>query len=236
MNKAFLLLIIFMSIKNTAQTTNSTQSRIKVFTPSSDSKNTRSSDEYKWVAKTDLIAILTGEFPLIAEYRIAKRLGVEGSIAATQTILPGELGTTHESYYSTTPTLGSAFRASIKYYPSDDYDALEGWSFGLQLYSKTLNRKYDQFSSSTSDSDQALLSAEKDSTNKTGFSIIISKQLFSESNIVFEYTFGFGFANVTNKYFTNEYDSASSKFMISQVNKSESKPNFYFGLRIGFGK
>ena len=156
--------------QNTPETTSTSSNKIKVYSPNSTtSSNKKQNDNsYKWVVKTDLLAALTGEFPLIAEYKIGKKFSVEGSVGLTNAFWSNDLsfGTDLTSDYSTKAAIGNAFRGTLKFYPSTDYDAIEGWSFGVQLFSKTTNREY------TDDDTYPELAGKKDSKTKTGISLI----------------------------------------------------------------
>src|SRR2546428_11529734 len=78
---------------NNSQTPSPSPSRIKVYTPSS-SISTRNSDKkdnsYRWTAKTDIVAMMTGEFPVIGEYRFAKKFSFEGSAGVTYAWIPND--------------------------------------------------------------------------------------------------------------------------------------------------
>lgn len=237
MKKLFLFTALLTTALNYSQTTTNSSSnnpnKIRVYTPSSSSSNNEkpTDNSYKWVAKTDFIAILTGEFPLIAEFRIGKKFSVEGSVAVTNAFLPNDLTLSDNGStdYNSKAAIGSAFRGTLKFYPSSDYDAIEGWSFGIQLFSKTTNREY------TADSYTPVLEGKKDSKTKTGISLIISKQIFADSNIAFESYIGVGYANVTREYYNTNYNSTTGVEELNENNTSESTPNLQFGFRIGFG-
>jgi hypothetical protein len=128
--------------------------------------------------------------------------------------------------------LGSVFRGTIKYYPSSDYDAIEGWSFGIQLFTKVNNREYDGVDNGDYSKN---LSGKKDSKKRTGIALIISKQLFQDSNICLESFVGLGFANVKTEFFTSDYNGVNSDLVIKKIEKDEGALNFQFGFRIGFG-
>jgi len=247
MRKNLLLIsALFCSILNYAQVkptapTKEAPSRIKVYTPSgvSGSNSSSKDNSYKWVVKTDIVGILTGEFPLIGEYRFAPKFSVEASAGVTYAYLPNEFlsSNNNDNYYSnadnTKAAMGTAFRGTIKFYPSSDYDAIEGWNFGIQVFSKTTNREYN-----LTGSEGALLNGMKDSKTKTGISLIIGKQIFEDSNITFESYFGVGIAN--SKRETSEVISynASGNSVTPYVltnSVTESKPNIQLGFRIGFG-
>lgn len=239
----FLLAAILFSLINYAQEkeadkTKEAPSRIKVYTPSTSSGKASSNDNsYKWSVKTDIFGIISGEFPIIAEYRIASKFSVEGSAGITYGFYPNEFSFSGNdedtsSYYDTKAAMGTAFRGAIKYYPSSDYDAIEGWSFGIQLFTKTTNREYLLDSSNVN---SAALNGEKDSKTKTGVSLIIGKQIFQDSNVTFESFIGIGFANVTREYSTEEYNFDTTNYDLKTVETKESVPNIQFGLRIGFG-
>lgn len=233
------LLFSVATIAQTKPTEEPTPSRIKVYTPSGEASTIKKVDNsYKWAVKTDLFSILTGEFPIIGEFRIAKKFSVEGSAAVTYAFFGNE-GLASENLddnydnSGTKPALGSAFRAAIKYYPSSDYDAIEGWSFGFQVYSKTTNRDYKTYSAQ----DIQDINGAKDSKTKTGISLIIGKQIFQDSNITFESFIGIGMANVKREYLTSEYIyvDGNQETIITTKSTKETVPNFQLGFRIGFG-
>lgn len=218
--------------QNTSGSTSTSSNAIKVYTPSSStsSNNKQNDNSYKWVIKTDLLAALTGEFPIIAEYKIGKKFSVEGSVAVTQAFWSNDLTLSDGfSDESSKAALGSAFRGTLKFYPSSDYDAIEGWSFGIQLFTKTTNREYND------DYSAPELSGKKDSKTKNGVSLIISKQIFEDSNIAFESFVGVGIANISHEYYTSTYNSTTGANEFSPFKSTESSPNFQLGFRIGFG-
>ena len=216
--------------QNVPNSSTSNPNKIKVYTPSSTiSSNGKPTDNgYKWVVKTDLLAALVGEFPIIAEYKIGRKFSVEGSAAITQAFWSNDL--TSDSGFNnegSKAALGSAFRGTLKFYPSSEYDAIEGWSFGIQLFTKTTNREYN--------GDFLELSGKKDSKTKTGVSLIISRQIFEDSNIAFESFIGIGMANISRDFYSINYNSTLGTDEIIQNSTSESSPNFQLGFRIGFG-
>jgi hypothetical protein len=237
--KKIIILGLLLSTSIYSQTSNTTtqsSSKIKVYTPSSSVAS--SNETYKWAVKTDIFSFVSGEFPIIGEYRFAKKLSVEASAGVTYGLY-NNFGILDEEYdgegytFETKAAMGSSFRAGIKYYPSSDYDAIEGWAFGLQIFTRTNNRDYKPDNNRDFD-----ISSEKDSRNKTGISLTISKQVYSDSNIAFEYILGIGFASVTHDFHTYEevYESGNevSRPITAQSIK-ETVPNFQFGCRIGFG-
>jgi hypothetical protein len=237
--KKIIILSLLLSTSIYSQTSNTTtqsSSKIKVYTPSSSVAS--SNETYKWTVKTDVFSFVSGEFPIIGEYRFAKKLSVEASAGVTYGLY-NNFGVLDEEYdgegytFETKAAMGSSFRAGIKFYPSSDYDAIEGWAFGLQVFTRTNNRDYKPDSYRDFN-----LSSEKDSRNKTGISLTISKQIYSDSNIAFEYIFGIGFASVTHDFHTYKevYGSKNSvSYPITAQSTKETVPNFQFGCRIGFG-
>ena len=214
-----------------------TSSKIKVYTPSNFS-STSSADTYKWTVKTDIFSYISGEFPIIGEYRFAKNFSIEASAGITYGFYEN-FGLINDGYdtenqsFETKASIGNSFRAGFKYYPSNDYDAIEGWAFGLQAFTRTNNRAYKPDNYTEID-----LSGEKDSRNKTGIAITISKQIFTESNISFEYILGIGFANVTHDFHTYEeiYDNSNNRtYNLVRETIKETVPNFQLGCRVGFG-
>lgn len=226
---ALLAASVSYSQVNSSSTTSS-PNKIKVYTPSSSSSTGKAIDNgYKWVVKTDLFAAVVGEFPIIAEYKIGRKFSIEGSAAVTNAFWSNDFSLSDDSFSdeSSKAALGSAFRGTLKFYPSSDYDAIEGWSFGIQLFTKTTNREYVN--------DSPELSGKLDSKTKNGVSLIISKQIFEDSNIAFESFIGVGMANITHEYYTSTYNSVLGINQFTPVKTSESAPNFQLGFRIGFG-
>jgi hypothetical protein len=232
----FIVILFPLIINAQEEKKEDTPSRIKVYTPTNSTSKTSSKDNsYKWAAKTDVLAFVAGEFPVILEYRILKKLSVEGSAGITYGLYPNDFSLSdddeNESSLESKAAMGTAFRAAIKYYPSSDYDAIEGWYFGIQLFNKTTNREYKSDSSDTDN----LLSGKKDSKTKTGVSLLIGKQIFQDSNITFESYIGIGFANISREYFDTDYDSSTSAYALKSFETEKTAPNFQLGLKIGFG-
>jgi hypothetical protein len=233
--KLFFISALLISIFNYGQ---EAPTKIKVYTPTGTSNSTKSSKDnsYKWVVKTDLLGIVSGEFPLIGEYRIAPKFSIEASAGLTYAYLPNDFlsfnnnDDTASDVENTKAAMGSAFRAAIKFYPSVDYDAIEGWNFGIQLFTKTTNREYDQ----TGDG-AALINGLKDSKTKTGIALIIGKQIFQDSNVTFEGLIGIGLANVKRESSVLSYDNDTNLNLVNTITTSETKPNIQLGCRIGFG-
>lgn len=236
--------ILTKAQEKTPEPVKETPSKIKVYTPSGASNSTSSSKDnsYKWAVKTDIFGILSGEFPLIGEYRFSRKFSVEASAGVTYAYLPNEFlsnGDSSEGFFddneNTKAAMGTAFRGTLKFYPSSDYDAIEGWNFGIQVFSKTTNREYDVPVSDNG----GLINGLKDVKSKTGVSLIIGKQVFQDSNVTFESYIGIGFARVKREASniesiynnsTNEYSYSLSTFSLT-----ETKPNVQLGFRIGFG-
>ncbi len=242
MRKNLLLIsALFLSALSQAQVkptapTKEAPSRIKVYTPggvSSASGKSSKDNSYKWAVKTDVFGIASGEFPLIGEYRFAPKFSAEVSAGVTYAYIPNDFSLDGGDT-NTKAAMGTAFRAAVKFYPSVDYDAIEGWNFGIQVFSKTMNRDYE----ATGDG-AASINGLKDSKSKTGISLIIGKQIFEDSNVTFESFFGIGFASIkteTSKIETIYGNgSAPNTYNPSTTSLTETKPNVQFGLRIGFG-
>ncbi|OYU80241.1 MAG: hypothetical protein CFE23_10060 [Flavobacterium sp. BFFFF1] len=228
-NNLFAAVAILSLVTASAQTTQPT--KIKVFTPQA--SQISKDNSYKWTVKTDLLGILVGEFPVIAEYRIAPKFSVEASAGVTYAFFPNEsltLTEDDEDIFDTKAAMGTAFRGTIKYYPSTDYDAIEGWSFGIQLFHKTTNREYKTSTDSNPDWD-----GKQDSKVKTGVSLIISKQIFEDSNISFESFIGVGFAKTKRTRYFEEYNTNTETYDIVENVEDKSVPNVQLGFRIGFG-
>lgn len=226
--KKITLIALLLTIMSYAQDQGG--SKIKVYTPSSSPSSSNSSNTYKWAVKTDLFAFISGEFPVIAEYRITNKLSIEGSAGLTYSFIENNIFNKDKygSDFESKASSGTAFRAGIKFYPSSDYDAIEGWSFGIQVFNKVNNRVYENDTYSSYNLDGL-----KDTKTKTGIELTIAKQLFQDSNITFESIMGIGFANIKYDYYTTEYNGTTTE--LTHKSFSEGAPNFHLGCRIGFG-
>jgi hypothetical protein len=237
--------ILTQAQEKTTDPVKETPSKIKVYTPTGASSSNSSSKDnsYKWAVKTDIFGILSGEFPLIGEYRFSRKFSVEASAGVTYAYLPNEFlynNDSMEGFFgdseNTKAAMGTAFRGTIKFYPSSDYDAIEGWNFGIQLFSKTTNREYDV---QGTDNGAELINGLKNVKTKTGISLIIGKQIFQDSNVTFESFIGIGFASVKREASMVEstYNNTTSQYTYSLSTSSltETKPNVQLGFRIGFG-
>lgn len=227
---------IVVAQNKTTDTTKVTQSRIKVYSPTgiSEKSNTTSSS-YSWVVKTDVLKFVTGEIPIIYERKISSKLSVEGAAGVTYSFFANDYtlnGDEDESSFESKAAFGTVFRGTLKYYPSSDYDAIEGWSFGIQLFTKVNNREYD---GAENGSYTEFLKGKKDSKSRTGIALIISQQLFQDSNICLESFLGLGYANVKSEYYTWDYDDVNNAYAVKQIKKDEGNLNIQFGFRIGFG-
>jgi hypothetical protein len=243
--KLLLLAILIFTITSQSQVKDEeekkdTGSKIKVYTPTGSlSKNTKNDNSYKWAIKTDMFAYVVGEFPLSFEYRLSKKFAVEAAVGATYSFIPntGIFEDESNDKYDdgAKAAIGSVFRGTLKFYPSSDYDAIEGWNFGIQLFSKTNNREYG--TENSSDEAQALVGKTNKKT-KTGISLIIGKQIFQDSNIAFESYIGVGFANTIREFTTVETifnNDGANTFLLVPQKIEETAPNFQLGFKIGFG-
>lgn len=241
MRKRLLLIsaLLITALNYAQEKSTETSSKIKVYTPSGSNAGKSSKDNsYKWALKTDVFGIASGEFPIIGEYRFAPKFSVEASAGITYAYFSNDFLSSRSNDYgldteNTKAAMGTAFRGAIKFYPSSDYDAIEGWNFGIQVFSKTTNRDYNQ----TGDG-AALMNGLKDSKTKTGISLIIGKQIFEDSNVTFESFIGIGFASVKREYsvLDSAYDSTTGySYIVKTSSLTETKPNVQLGFRIGFG-
>lgn len=223
MLKFKIIIFCLLFITNLLNSQEDTSTKIKVYVPSGEKQKLNKDNSYSWVLKTDGLAMLTGEFPLIFEYRIARKFSIEASAGITYAFLPNNVFDSEDfGGDDARPGSGSAFRGTIKYYASSDYDAIEGWGFGIQFFTKTTTRILENFDDF------------EDKKVKTGISLVVSKQIFEDSNIALEWYAGAGICNVS--FF--EYEDISTPeggFLQGFIEKEETRPNFQLGFRIGFG-
>ncbi len=209
----------------------STPTKIRVYSPTVNAE--KKDNSYKWVVKTDVLKYLAGEFAVIGEYRFAKKLSAELSVGATYGFNTVNLFLEDfDDSENSKPALGGAYRGALKFYPSSDYDALEGWSFGVQVFTKTNNRDY---TAEQSDDFSRSLEGKSSNLKKTGLALLITKQAFQDSNIAFEWTLGLGFVNATRNYHTADYNFETEMYSVKEFNTKESIPDLQLGFRIGFG-
>lgn len=209
----------------------STPTKIRVYSPTVNAE--KKDNSYKWVVKTDVFKYLAGEFAVIGEYRFAKKLSAELSVGATYGF--NTINLFLEDFNddeNSKPAMGAAYRGALKFYPSSDYDALEGWAFGIQVFTKTNNRDY---TTDPYDDINRGLGGKSSSLKKTGLALLISKQAFQDSNIAFEWTLGLGFVNATRHYYTSDYNYNTEIYTVKEFNTKESIPDLQLGFRIGFG-
>ncbi|MEP7197321.1 MAG: hypothetical protein ABI851_12445 [Saprospiraceae bacterium] len=205
----------------------SISSKIRVYAPTGNSKHKRTSSEkgYLWVVKLDVLStIFAGNIPLFLEYRIAKNISLEAGLGLTygSDIITNIINELEAGFfgYPSSRALGSSFKGAIKYYPSKDDNAIEGWNFGISFQHKNVRRKYDPN-----------YNFEQDKLNtKNSFNLLISHQNFSISNICFEWSLGVGVSkNKLKSYIEN------STGMPEVEIRNSIGPSFALGFKIGFG-
>lgn len=219
---------LFSQNEKNKNDTGESQSKIRVYSPTTTSNATY--DTYKWVVKTDIIGYISGEFPVIGEYRFADKFSAEASLGLTYNFYSNGsfLEFDEDSYFETNAALGSSFRFGVKYYPSSDYDPIEGWAFGLQLFTRKNNREYneDEFVSSGIEYVDRM-----DEKRKSGINLTISRQMFIDSNICFEMILGIGIAKTKREYLEYDYNNS----IAYPETEEKTIPNFTLGYRMGFG-
>jgi hypothetical protein len=226
MKKILLLLVLCPFLSYAQQDTNS---KVKVYTPSSSTSKAQS-NAYTWAVKTDFMTFLWGEFPLIGEYRITPKISLEGSVGMTydfwgisDVLLDGN---SLFGDYTTQAAMAGVYRLGAKYYPSSDYDAIEGFSFGLQLFNQNTNKTYED----------ATLSGKMYKRARTGILLTVGRQIFWNSNISSELFFGVGIANRVTTGYKREQNLATGFEYPSLQKEEKFTPNFLVGVRIGFGQ
>lgn len=198
------------------------------------------SPTYKWVLKTDLVSIATGEFPLIAEFRISDDVSIEGSAGVT-------FGSNNDSdlsnieYFSDASealegksALGTAFRAGVKYYISNEEDAIEGFSVGFFAFNKVTKEKYVK---EVGDFDYSV-NGKFDTKSKLGLELVLAYQFFWSKHIGTELFLGLGAANIKREFYSTQVlsDGMGGTYQDVKYNDfNEFAENIRFGIKIGFG-
>ncbi len=197
------------------------------------SKNTnfiKNEASLKWAAKVDVFLMGLGEIPVSVEYRLAKKLSIEATAGITYSIFPNNflrINSEIDPYGNDTKAgFGSVFRGTIKFYPSAEDEALEGWNIGIQVFRKSNVRNYDNANYIPED--------KKDIKVKTGIAIIVGKQFFYDS-LVFEPFFGVGYHKMKRTFYGDVPDTADSILYYAPKELKENQLNFQLGFRIGFG-
>lgn len=230
-----LLVTSIVSLQSVCSQVEKQSEKIKVYSPTT--ANTSNSDNsYKWTIKTDLFSFIAGEVPLICEYRLANKLSIEGSAGLTYSFWPngvGFFGDKDSNSNKTEAYLGYAFRAGVKYYPSSDWDAIEGWGFGVQFFTTKDNRRYKK--DGTYILEDVNPNDYKDTEKRIGALLTISKQVFWDSNISYEYMVGVGISSTERKFHKIDTDYSTRKTKFTPILNQKFAPSFKFGLRIGFG-
>lgn len=230
-----LLLTSIFFLENAHSQVEKQSDKIKVYSPTT-SNTSNSDNSYKWTIKTDLLSFLTGEVPLIFEYRLANKFSVEGSAGLTYSFWPNGMsffGKEDNNSDTTEANIGSAFRIGVKYYPSSDWDAIEGWGFGVQLFTTKDNRGYKK--DGTYIIGNTNLDNYKDTEKRIGALLTISKQVFWDSNISYEYIIGVGVSSIERKHYSVEADFAKQETKFTPISSEKFAPSFKIGMRIGFG-
>ncbi|HLN94803.1 MAG TPA: hypothetical protein VK183_04145, partial [Flavobacterium sp.] len=65
--------------------------------------------------------------------------------------------------------------------------------------------------------------------------LVISRQMFIDSNIAVESFFGIGIAQVRRERFEEVYNDETGEFDIEELLTTKAVPNFQLGFRIGLG-
>ncbi|OXA84950.1 DUF3575 domain-containing protein [Flavobacterium hercynium] len=202
------------------------RSNIKVYNADQSDKD-QSDNSYRWAIKTDLTSLISQEFPIIAEYRITKKISIEASAAITYAYFSNDdyFDQLKNEDLDKKPETDNAFRIGVKYYPSRRTNALDGWFVGLQAFTKNTKRSYDEL--------PGLNGREVfDTKNKEGIAIQLGKQIFTSNNFLYEALFGIGLANVTRDYYVR---NEKSIFTFDQINDKKTSVYFQLGLRVGLG-
>lgn len=220
-----IMLITSATFAQSTDEQNVENSKIKVYNADQSEKD-QSDNSYRWAIKTDLTSLISQEFPLIVEYRIAKRISVEASAAVTYAYFSNDdyFDQLKNEDLDKKPETDNAFRFGVKYYPSHITNALDGWFLGVQAFTKNTKRSYDD---SNNIGKEVL-----DTKNKEGIALQIGNQFFSDSNFLYEIILGVGMANTTRDYYVR-----SPLSVMDFDNVKEKNTAFYFqlGLRVGFG-
>ncbi len=231
----FCLFITSVSFSQVRNANTESNKKVKLY-----KADTVASPTYKWILKTDVVSIATGEFPLIAEFRISDDISLEGSAGVT-------FGKNNDSdlsnieYFSDASvalegksSLGTAFRAGVKYYISNEEDAVEGFSVGLFAFNKITKEKYVK---EAGDFDYSV-NGKFDTKNKLGLELVLAYQYFWNKHIGTEFFLGLGAANIKREFYSTQVlsDGMGGTYQDVKYNDfNEFAENIRFGIKIGFG-
>lgn len=229
--KSYIIIILLLNtylysqdIKNE----NSSHTSIKVYNADQSEKD-YTNNSYRWAIKTDLSALISQEFPIIVEYRLAKKISIEASAAITYAYFKNDdyFNQLKNEDLEKKPETDNAFRLGVKYYPSRITNALDGWFLGIQAFTKNTKRSYDD-----SYVNDYIGKQSYDDKNKKGIALQFGNQFFSQRNFLYEVVLGIGLADVSRDYYIRS-PLFVSKF--DQVIEKQTAFYFQLGLRIGFG-
>lgn len=224
-----------MAFSQVRNTNSNSDKKVKLY-----NADTKASPTFKWILKTDVVSIATGEFPLIAEFRISDDLSLEGSAGITLT-QNNDNDLSKIEYFDDASVglkgksaIGTAFRGGVKYYISSEEDAIEGFSVGLFAFNKITKIKYEK---QVSDFDY-VANGKFDTKNKLGLELVLAYQYFWNKHIGTEFFLGLGAANVKREFYSTQVLSDGNGGSFQQVKHNDFNQvveNIRFGIKVGFG-
>ncbi|MFB9056937.1 hypothetical protein ACFFU9_09300 [Mariniflexile ostreae] len=218
------LLFSVLCLAQVPDETNLGKTKIQVYNANQSDKDYLD-NAYRWAIKSDLTSVISQEFPLIFEYRIAKKLSLEGSAAITYAYFSNDnfFNQLDNEDLDKSPETDNAFRMAVKYYPSRLTNALEGWFVGVQVFTKTTTRSYDDLT--------VKMGKEVfDTKTKEGLALQIGSQMFPIHNGLYEVVLGLGVANIERDFYVR-----SSDLFINFENIKDKKMAIYFQFHLRFG-
>ncbi len=182
------------------------------------------SHNYRWAIKTDIANITSGDFNIIGELKLLKKLSVEAGAGYTLDYLLDLFQFDNSKVKlvgNTRPTGGFSTKATIKYY---FYEGIEGWWLGATGYTRTNNYKHTY---------QDLTYNNRKS--KVGFGLLIGRQFISRSGFFTEVYGGLSLVNMSRAYYCTGYNDVNVWEENVYTEEKKSTVNLLVGLRLGLG-
>ncbi|MBX3101679.1 MAG: hypothetical protein KF690_04160 [Bacteroidetes bacterium] len=243
----FLYIQLLLPQQGQAQDSTSTETRIRVF-EYGDHVKSSSLSTYSTAFKLNPYGLLNGEIPVFAERRITPKISLEASLGITmkdyisrmyQLMWDEEYENPFDNELSEfrTQKTGYTYSLAFRYFPSADYDAIEGLFFGImwkhrahfsEIDPASMNGRYPE-----------VTSVAKEKRVVRDLALIFGQQIFWDANISSEWMIGLGYRNTANKYLNliEQHDPQTDTYERKAVmqEKPFTGPSLILAWKLGFG-
>lgn len=183
---------------------------------------------YRWAIKTDLGNMTSGDFNLVGEYRLLKRLSIEAGGGYTFDYLLDFFQLDDLKVKLATnayATGGFSARAGFKFY-FDRYDApIDGWWLGITGYMRQNNygNRYEDVTY-------------KNSKSKIGLGITMGRQFIAPSSVISEVYWGLSLVGIERAYYVTGYNDENVWVENDYRKEHKTTINLLVGFRLGIGR